>query len=151
MKNLILIILIPLISGCVNEQWIRKKVNKATPERVLSYLQQYESHLFKTKIDTIRDTIQIKSLKVDTIVRLNQLTDTITITKDRLTTKVWIKHDSIFVNSECKGDTIYIEKIVGNTIPAREYKVKQWWVIPAIISSIGLLFVLILVGLRQKK
>lgn len=151
MKNLILIILIPLISGCVNEQWIRKKVNKATPERVLAYLQQHESHLFKTKIDTIRDTVQIKTVAVDTVVHWKQLHDTITITKDRLTTKVWIKHDSIFVNSECKGDTIYVEKIVGNTIPAREYKVKQWWVIPAIISSIGLLFVLILVGLRQKK
>jgi hypothetical protein len=151
MKNLILIILIPLISGCVNEQWIRKKVNKATPERVLAYLQQYESHLFKQRIDTIRDTVQIKTVAVDTVFHWKQLHDTITITKDRLTTKVWIKHDSIFVNSECVGDTIYIEKIVGNQIPAREYKVKQWWVIPAIISSIGLLFVLILVSLRQKK
>jgi hypothetical protein len=140
-----------LQSSCVNENWIRKKVNKATPERVLSYLQQYESHLFKQRIDTIRDTVQIKTVAVDTVVHWKQLIDTVTITKDRLKTKVWIKHDSIFVNSECVGDTIYIEKIVGNTIPAREYKVKQWWVIPAIISSIfGLFFILILLLKRKK-
>jgi hypothetical protein len=150
MKNLILIILIPLISGCVNEQWIRKKVNKATPERVLAYLQQYESHLFKQRIDTIRDTVQIKTVAVDTVFHWKQLHDTITITKDRLTTKVWIKHDSIYVNSECKGDTIFVEKIVGTKIPERHYKVKQWWLIPAIISFIGLILFFILVSLRQK-
>jgi hypothetical protein len=142
--------LILLINGCVSENWIRKKVNKATPERVLNYLIEHESHLFKTKIDTIRDTVMIKTVRTDTVVHWKQLIDTITIEKDRIKTKVWIKHDSIYVNSECKGDTIFVEKIVGTKIPERHYKVKQWWLIPAIISFIGLILFFILVSLRQK-
>ena len=83
--------------------------------------------------DTIRDTIRITipEVRVDTVVRVDELYDTITITKDRLKIKVWRVEDKVYLNGKC--DTIFIdrpyEKIIERKIPVKYYdKNKFPWI-----------------------
>lgn len=53
MKKLIIISLL-LLNSCVSDSWIGRKINKATPERVLGYLQKHNKELFLVKIDSVK-------------------------------------------------------------------------------------------------
>ena len=136
------IILLLTLSSCLTDKRINKQIAKATPERVLGLIQKNYPHLFTTRIDTLRDTVQIATIRVDTVVTIQQLKsiDTLTIYKDRLKTKIWIKHDSIFVDSECKGDTVYIEKVITSVNPDRNYYQERWWAVP--LSIVFFMFIL---------
>lgn len=78
---------------------------------------------------TFRDTIRVEipKVEVDTVVLLSELRDTITIEKDRLKIKLWMVHDSIFVQGI--SDTITINKEVIRKVPVRYYveKEKRSW------------------------
>lgn len=86
-----------------------------------------EKYPFVHTTDTVtyRDTIRVEipKVKVDTIVSLKELRDTITIEKDRLKIKLYTVHDSIFVSGVC--DTITIEKEVIRKVPVKYYIHKQ--------------------------
>ena len=77
----------------------------------------------------IRDTVSIyvPEVKTDTVVTLQQLKDTITITKDRLTVKTWYvpKEKKVYVQGKC--DPIYVTKIVERKIPVKYYEKTPKW------------------------
>lgn len=78
---------------------------------------------------TVRDTITlyVPEVHTDTVVTLKELTDTITITKDRVTVKAWYvpKEKKVYIQGKC--DPIYITKIVERKIPVKYYEKYPWW------------------------
>jgi hypothetical protein len=87
-------------------------------------------------IDTFR--VEIPKVEVDTIIKIENLTDTITLEKERLKIKIWKVRDSIFINGKC--DTVYIEKEIIRKVPIRYYveKKKHDWLKWAIAWAIVL-------------
>ena len=79
-------------------------------------------YLITTDSITVHDTIRVvvPEVKVDTVVKVNDLLDTIFIEKDQLTVKVWMKGDDVFIEGKC--DTVYIDKIIERRIPVRYYQ-----------------------------
>lgn len=77
----------------------------------------------------IHDTINvyIPEVHTDTVVTLKELTDTITITKDRITVKAWYvpKEKKVYIQGKC--DPVYITKIVERKIPVKYYEKYPWW------------------------
>jgi hypothetical protein len=86
-------------------------------------------YLITTDTVVVRDTITlyVPEVKVDTIVTIKELTDTITITKDRVTVKAWYvpKEKKVYIQGKC--DPIYITKIVDRKIPVKYYEKYPWW------------------------
>jgi hypothetical protein len=96
--------------------------------------------------DTIRDTIRITipEVRVDTVVKVDQLYDTVTIIKDRLKVKVWRVDDKVYINGKC--DTVFIEKpyekIIERKIPVKYYeKNNKMWV----YRVLGILFIFLVI------
>lgn len=77
----------------------------------------------------IKDTINlyIPEVHTDTVVTIKELTDTITINKDRVTVKAWYvpKEKKVYIQGKC--DPIYITKIVERKIPVKYYEKYPWW------------------------
>jgi hypothetical protein len=75
--------------------------------------------------DTI--TLYVPEVHTDTVVTLKQLTDTITLTKDRVTVKAWYvpKEKKVYIQGKC--DPVYITKIVERKIPITYYEKYPWW------------------------
>ena len=72
----------------------------------------------------IHDTIVIKSIKVDTF--FNSSIDSFVIIKDRLEIRYKKVGEKIFIQGECKGDTIYKTKLVQVQVPTKVKKL-EWW------------------------
>ena len=94
----------------------------------------------------VHDTISIyvPEVKTDTVVTLKQLTDTVTITKDRLTVKTWYvpKEKKVYVQGKC--DPIYITKVVERKIPVKYYEKYPWWK-KLVNNTLGFLIIFVLV------
>lgn len=86
-------------------------------------------YLITTDTVVVRDTITlyVPEVKVDTVVTIKELTDTITLTKDRVTVKAWYvpKEKKVYIQGKC--DPIYITKIVDRKIPVKYYEKYPWW------------------------
>jgi hypothetical protein len=82
-------------------------------------------------VDTlvIRDTITlyVPEVHTDTVVTIKELTDTITITKDRVTVKAWYvpKEKKVYIQGKC--DPVYVTKIVERKVPVKYYEKYPWW------------------------
>lgn len=76
---------------------------------------------------TIHDTVRVivPEVKVDTVVKVNDLLDTIFIEKEQLKVKVWMKGDQVFIEGKC--DTVYVDKIIERKIPIKYYEKTPWW------------------------
>jgi len=76
---------------------------------------------------TIHDTIRVvvPEVKVDTVVKVNDLLDTIYIEKEQLKVKVWMKGDDVFIEGKC--DTVYVDKIIERKIPVKYYEKTPEW------------------------
>jgi hypothetical protein len=83
--------------------------------------------LITTDSITIHDTVRVvvPEVKVDTVVKVNDLLDTIYIEKEQLKVKVWMKGDDVFIEGKC--DTVYIDKIIERRIPVRYYEKTPEW------------------------
>jgi hypothetical protein len=87
-------------------------------------------------VDTVR--ITVPRIKVDTVLSLKMLTDTVIIEKDRLKIKLYRVRDSIYL--EGKVDTLFIEKEVIRKVPVRYYvekKRRDYLKIFVILSIVG--------------
>jgi hypothetical protein len=75
----------------------------------------------------VRDTVRVvvPEVKVDTVVKVNDLLDTIFLEKEQLKVKVWMKGDQVFIEGKC--DTVYVEQIIERRIPVRYYEKTPWW------------------------
>jgi hypothetical protein len=82
-------------------------------------------------IDTlvIKDTITlyVPEVTTDTVVTIQQLTDTITLTKERVTVRAWYvpKEKKVYIQGKC--DPIYVTKIVERKVPVKYYEKYPWW------------------------
>ena len=83
--------------------------------------------LITTDSITVHDTVRVivPEVKVDTVVKVNDLLDTIYIEKEQLKVKVWMKGDDVFIEGKC--DTVYIDKIIERRIPIRYYEKTSRW------------------------
>jgi hypothetical protein len=72
----------------------------------------------------VHDTIVIKAIKVDTF--FNSSIDSFTIIKDRLEIRYKKVGEKIFIQGECKSDTIYKTKLVQVQVPTKVKKL-EWW------------------------
>jgi hypothetical protein len=103
--------------------------------------------------DTIRDTIRITipEVRVDTVVTIKELYDTVTIEKDRIKVKVWRVKDKVYISGKC--DTVYIEKpierIVYRKIPIKYYEKTPWYK-TLLNIIIGILLTLLLVYITYR-
>lgn len=92
------------------------------------------------------DTINVESVTHDTI--LSVKFDTILISKDKLQLKLIRVKDSIIINANCKGDTLYIYKKIK--APVQTYQptmwefAKKWWQYLLLILFIGIILGVIL-------
>jgi hypothetical protein len=73
----------------------------------------------------VHDTIVIKAIKVDTF--FNSSIDSFTIIKDRIEIRYKKVGEKIYIQGECKSDTIYKTKLVQVKIPIVKPK-NKWWV-----------------------
>jgi hypothetical protein len=82
-------------------------------------------YVHTSEITTVHDTFEVivPSVKVDTITHVNF--DTVIIERDRLRVQLIRVRDSIFVDAECKSDTITVTR----TIEVPTYGVKSLAVI----------------------
>lgn len=69
-------------------------------------------------IDTFR--VVVPEVKVDTVVKLNNLLDTVYLQQEQLKVKVWMKGDQVFIEGKC--DTVYVDKIIERKVPVRYYE-----------------------------
>lgn len=82
-------------------------------------------------VDTlvVRDTITlyVPEVKTDTVVTVQQLIDTVVLTKDRVTVKTWYvpKEKKVYIQGKC--DPVYVTKIVEKKIPVKYYERYPWW------------------------
>jgi hypothetical protein len=103
--------------------------------------------------DTIRDTVRIyiPEVEVDTVVKIKELYDTITIEKERLKVKVWRVKDKVYINGKC--DTVYIEKpierIVYRKIPIKVYEKTPWYKI-LLNNILGILLILLIIFITYR-
>ena len=74
-------------------------------------------------IDTFR--VVVPEVRVDTVVKLNSLLDTVYLQQDQLKVKVWMKGDDIFIEGKC--DTVFVDKIIERKVPVRYYEKTAKW------------------------
>ena len=106
-----------------------------------------EKHPELLIVDTIvvRDTITlyVPEVHTDTVVTIKELTDTITITKDRVTVKAWYvpKEKKVYIQGKC--DPIYITKIVERKVPVKYYEKYPWW--KKVLNSLLAIFIIFVI------
>ena len=86
-------------------------------------------YLITTDTVVIKDTITlyVPEVHTDTVVTLKELTDTITLTKERVTVRAWYvpKEKKVYIQGKC--DPIYVTKIVERKVPVKYYEKYPWW------------------------
>lgn len=103
----------------------------------------------------VHDTFVVQSVKIDTM--FNASIDTFTIIKDRLEIRYKKVGEKIFIQGECKSDTIYKTKLVQIQVPIFKPKL-TWYEIAylnirnwlAVIGFIGICIGLYLITPRKK-
>jgi len=121
------IIIILLLSSC-------------SPQKRLNRLVKKHPELIKVDTLSVHDTIHTETIKADTVFKdttyFTLLRDTITVVNDRLTIRQYHYRDSIFIEGECKGDTL-----------VREIRVPYKYVQPVIRTKTPTYIIILLVGL----
>lgn len=100
-----------------------------SPTKRFTRLIEKYPYLITTDTVVIKDTITlyVPEVTTDTVVTIQQLTDTITLTKERVTVKAWYvpKEKLVYIQGKC--DPIYITKIVERKVPVKYYEKYPWW------------------------
>jgi len=110
-----LFILLLLLSSC-------------TPQRRLERLLKKHPELTHVDSVIIRDTIRITvpKVRIDTVVEIEELWDTIYLEKDQLTVKVWRdRYNKVYIQGQC--DTVFVEKIIDRKVPVKIYEETPLW------------------------
>jgi hypothetical protein len=96
-----------------------------------------------TLVDTFR--VVVPEVKVDTVVSVESLLDTVYLEQERLKVKVWMKGDQVFIQGKC--DTVYVEKIIERKVPVKYYQKETTFsdVMKYIYKSLWILFVVLLI------
>jgi len=111
MKNIITIVCITILfSGCLY-----------TKKRAIEKFCSTDSIPYSI---LVHDTIVIKAIKLDTF--FNASIDSFTIIKDRLEIRYKKIGEKIYIQGQCKSDTIYKTKLVQVQVPTKIKKL-EWW------------------------
>ena len=96
-----------------------------------------------TLVDTIR--VIVPEVKVDTVVSVQSLLDTVYLEQEQLKVKVWMKGDQVFIQGKC--DTVYVDKIIERKIPVKYYQKEVTFsdVMKYLYKTIWILFVMLLI------
>lgn len=70
----------------------------------------------------VHDTIRTETVRTDTI--FHESVDSVTIVKDKLKIVYRKVRDSVYINGECEGDTIYISKEIS--VPTQNKRPSFW-------------------------
>lgn len=84
--------------------------------------------LLTTDSITVHDTIRVivPEVKVDTVVDLQKLLDTIYLEQEQLKVKVWMdRYNKVYIQGQC--DTVYIDKVITRKIPVKYYEKTPIW------------------------
>jgi hypothetical protein len=100
-----------------------------SPTKRFTRLIEKYPYLITTDTVVIKDTITlyVPEVTTDTVVTIQQLIDTVTLTKDRVTVKTWYvpKEKLVYIQGKC--DPIYVTKIVERKVPVKYYEKYPWW------------------------
>jgi hypothetical protein len=102
--------------------------SSCTPQRRLERLLKKHPELTNVDSVVIRDTIRIivPKVRIDTVVNIEELWDTIYLEKDQLTVKVWRdRYNKVYIQGQC--DTVFIEKIIDRKVPVKIYEETPLW------------------------
>jgi hypothetical protein len=94
-----------------------------SPAKRFNRLITKHPELLTTDSVVVHDTIRIvvPEVKVDTIVNVESLFDTIFLQQDQLKVKVWMDREKkVYIQGQC--DTVYIDKVITRTIPIKYYE-----------------------------
>jgi hypothetical protein len=102
------------------------------------------------QITTVHDTIEVivPSVKVDTVTHVNF--DTVIIEKDRLRVQLIRVRDSIFIDAECKADTITVTRTIEVPTYASAKPKDNWFSRFISFAWIVFFFVLLMFLFRRK-
>lgn len=104
-------------------------LTSCSPQKRFTHLITKYPYLLTQDTMVVHDTITlyVPEVHTDTVVTLKELTDTITITKDRVTVKAWYvpKEKKVYIQGKC--DPVYITKIVEKKVPIKYYEKYPWW------------------------
>lgn len=116
MKSLITILTIALLISC-------------NPHKRFTHLITKYPYLLTQDTLIVHDTVTlyIPEVHTDTVVTLKELTDTITLTNERVTVKAWYvpKEKKVYIQGKC--DPVYITKIVDRKVPVKYYEKYPFW------------------------
>jgi hypothetical protein len=122
MKNYALplaLLIMVLISGCTPQAKLR---------RAKRLIAQAEASGLEWKSDTVFTTItlEVPTVKIDTVVTVQNWRDTITVTRDRVTTRVVVNPvaRTVYIASKC--DSVVVIRKVPHTV-TREIRVGDSW------------------------
>jgi hypothetical protein len=102
--------------------------SSCTPQRRLERLLKKHPELTNVDSVVIRDTIRIivPKVRIDTVVNIEELWDTIYLEKDQLTVKVWRdRYNKVYIQGQC--DTVFVEKIIDRKVPVKIYEETPLW------------------------
>lgn len=163
MKHLLLLLVV-IMSGCGVLMPSQEKKDARKAERHLRKAKKHERLAFAYGAVIYPDTVyksvevSIPSIEVDTVVNVVNWHDTITVVKDRVTTRVVVTPNdrTVYIASKC--DSVIITKEVPVTVTKRiEVPVtkekKAMFIFIGILTGMGITFLLIwLIGrLRNSK
>ena len=129
-------------------------IASCSPTKRFNRLIEKYPYLITSDTITIRDTITlyVPEVHTDTVVTLKELTDTITLTNERVTVKAWYvpKEKKVYIQGKC--DPIYITKIVDRKIPVKYYEKYPFWkkLVNNILAFL-IIFVILYTGYRVIK
>lgn len=93
MKNTIILLLIILTSSCYTKKKAIEKFCKSDSVSII-----------------VHDTIKTETITTDTV--FSTMLDTVIIKEGKLSIRYIKVRDSVYINGECEGDTIYLTKEV---------------------------------------
>lgn len=113
------LLIMVLICGCTPQSKLR---------RAKRLIAQAESSGLEWKSDTVFQTVtlEVPTVKIDTVVTVHNWRDTITVTRDRVTTRVVVNpiEKRVYISSKC--DSAVVIRKVPHTV-TREIRVGDSW------------------------
>jgi hypothetical protein len=126
-------------------------LSSCSPTKRFTRLIEKYPYLITTDTVVIKDTITlyVPEVTTDTVVTIQQLIDTVTLTKDRVTVKTWYvpKEKLVYIQGKC--DSIYVTKIVERKVPVKYYEKYPWWK-KLLNNTLGFFIIFVLVYVIYK-
>jgi hypothetical protein len=131
MKFLLYIILLLLLTSCGQRFHVKRM--KHHMDKAL----QKGAHL-GTDTTFIERNIKIEGVRVEFTPKPITLNDTIYFTKEKVVTKILLKHDSLFVETNCPDTVFHFkERTITKTVTAVKSTWLKWWYL-LIALAVGL-------------